>query len=90
MDCSGYPSAIPTAEKPPMDAPLLNIPADSLLIVDVPIRREEAVSRYYALTTDHIIKVIDSIEAAPYEIKHLDSYVRKALFNAVHDIRVPE
>ena len=183
QDNPHYPSAIPTAEKPPMDAPLLNIPADSLLIVDVPptenpaginttvtntiskntnlinyslnkssqnqstidaaelaaakedirheigydeilssrpesvglldvivheiasvelsddvyvrigkdkIRREEAVSRYYALTTDHIIKVIDSIEAAPYEIKHLDSYVRKALYNAVQDFRAPE
>ena len=38
----------------------------------------------------HVIKVIDSIEAAPSEIKHLDVYVRKALFNAVHDIRAPE
>ena len=45
---------------------------------------------YYALTTDHIFKVIDSIEAAPYEIKHLDSYVRKALYNAVQDFRAPE
>ena len=54
------------------------------------IRREEAVSRYYALTTGHIIKVIDSIESAPSEIKHLDSYVRKALYNAVHDIHIPE
>ena len=54
------------------------------------IRREKAVSHYYALTAVHVIKVIDSIEAAPSEIKHLDVYVRKALFNAVHDIRAPE
>ena len=54
------------------------------------IRRVEAVSRYYALSTDHIIKVIDSIEAAPSEIKHLDSYVRKALFNAVQGSHAPK
>lgn len=54
------------------------------------IRREKAVSHYYALTAVHVIKVIDSIEAAPYEIKHLDSYVRKALYNAVQDFRTPE
>lgn len=54
------------------------------------IRREKAVSHYYALTAVHVIKVIDSIEAASYEIKHLDSYVRKALYNAVQDFRAPE
>ena len=54
------------------------------------IRREKAVSHYYALTAVHVIKVIDSIEAAPSEIKHLDSYVRKALYNAVQDFRAPE
>ncbi|MBR3560583.1 MAG: hypothetical protein IKN81_03520 [Oscillospiraceae bacterium] len=54
------------------------------------ICREKAVSHYYALTAVHVIKVIDSIEAAPSEIKHLNSYVRKALYNAVQDFRTPE
>ena len=54
------------------------------------IRREKAVSHYYALTANHIIKIIDSVEAAPSEIKHLDNYVRKALYNAVQDFRAPE
>lgn len=85
----------------PDSAGLLNVIVHEIAVVELSddayvrvgkdkLRREEAVSRYYALTTDHIIKVIDSIEAAPYEIKHLDSYVRKALYNAVQDFRAPE
>ena len=52
------------------------------------IIREEALAHFYALTSDHVYKVIDAIEGGSGEIKHLDKYVRRALYNAVPDLDI--
>ena len=49
------------------------------------IIREDALAHFYALKSNHIFKVIDAIDGISEEIKHLDKYVLKALYNAVPD-----